>query len=83
MKKLLIYGATGYTGRMASEHAESRGLPLIVAGRDAARLSQLASELGVPYRVFRVDDEAAVYAALSDVSVVLNCAGPFMRTAEP
>jgi len=83
MKKILIYGATGYTGRMVSERAKAAGVPLILAGRDKDRLSSLATELDVPYRVFQVDDQAAGKAALAEASVVLNCAGPYRRTAEP
>ncbi|CAN5783487.1 saccharopine dehydrogenase NADP-binding domain-containing protein [soil metagenome] len=79
---LMIYGATGYTGRMAAENATAAGLKPILGGRDAARLSALAEELGVEYRAFGLDDDAAVDAALAEVSALLNCAGPFMRTAE-
>ncbi len=83
MKTLMIYGAAGYTGRMAAGHAKAAGLDLIVAGRDETRLVKLASELDVDYRVFVLNEGATVDAALSGVSVILNCAGPYMRTAEP
>jgi short subunit dehydrogenase-like uncharacterized protein len=83
MNTLMIYGATGYTGRMATEHAVAAGLKLILAGRDTARLVPLAAELGVEYRAFGLQDDAAVQEAISDVSVLLNCAGPFAKTAEP
>lgn len=33
MKTLLIYGATGYTGRMAAERAKALGLNFEIAGR--------------------------------------------------
>lgn len=33
MKTLMIYGANGYTGRMAAEHAKKLGLELVIAGR--------------------------------------------------
>ena len=82
-KALMIYGAAGYTGRMACAHAETLGLRPILAGRNEAVLAELASELGLPHRVFALNDRAAVDDALSDVAVVLNCAGPFMHTAEP
>ncbi|WP_159586483.1 saccharopine dehydrogenase family protein [Chelativorans xinjiangense] len=82
MTKLMIYGATGYTGRMAAEHAKAAGTPLVVAGRSKAPLSRLAAELGVEYRVFGLDDTAAIDNGLADVSVLLNSAGPFLRTAE-
>jgi short subunit dehydrogenase-like uncharacterized protein len=81
MKTLMIYGAAGYTGRMATEHAQAAGLNIIIAGRAEAPLAQL--DLGLPRRVFSVDDPAAIAAALEGVDVLLNCAGPFMRTASP
>jgi short subunit dehydrogenase-like uncharacterized protein len=82
MTKLMIYGATGYTGRMAAEHAKVAGTPIVLAGRSEATLAKLASELGVEYRVFGLDDDAGIDTGLAGISVLLNCAGPFMRTAE-
>lgn len=82
MSTLLIYGATGYTGRMASRYAADSGTSIVLAGRDKSKLAALAAELDAPYKVFSLDDFKDVEAALSDVSVVLNCAGPFVRTAE-
>jgi short subunit dehydrogenase-like uncharacterized protein len=79
----MIYGATGYTGRMAAEYAASAGLNPILGGRDDTRLAQLGTELGVDYRAFVLDEPDSVDDNISDVSVLLNCAGPFMRTAEP
>ncbi|WP_395608041.1 saccharopine dehydrogenase family protein [Pseudomonas sp. B22129] len=78
MKTLMIYGATGYTGRMAAEQAKELGLNLVIAGRDEARLASLAAALGVPYRVF-----VAQESRLEGIDVLLNFAGPFAHTAEP
>ncbi|KRE09286.1 hypothetical protein ASE63_21490 [Bosea sp. Root381] len=83
MKTVMIYGAAGYTGSMVAEHAKAAGLNIVVAGRSEAPLSELATRLGVSSRVFPVDDPIAVTAALEGADVLLNCAGPFMRTAEP
>ncbi|HCT07619.1 trans-acting enoyl reductase family protein [Pseudomonas sp. P7548] len=77
MKTLMIYGATGYTGRMAAQHAKQLGLNLVLAGRNAERLASLAAELGTPYRVFTPDA-----AQLDGIDVLLNFAGPFAQTAE-
>lgn len=82
MKKLMIYGATGYTGRMAAQHAAAAGTPLILAGRNEAALASLAASLGVEYRVFSLDDQAAIERSLHGVAVLLNCAGPFAGTAD-
>jgi len=76
MKTLMIYGATGYTGRMAAEHAKQLRLNLVIAGRNAERLSALAAELDVPYRVFTADA-----SQLEGIDVLLNFAGPFAQTA--
>lgn len=85
MKKLMIYGAAGYTGRMAAANAMATGTNIVLAGRSQSedRIAEIAAELGSEYRLFAVDDAAARQAALFDVSVLLNCAGPFMLTAEP
>jgi short subunit dehydrogenase-like uncharacterized protein len=81
----MIYGAAGYTGRMASTNAKAAGVDFLIAGRqqDEERFVAVAAELGVGYRLFQVDDAAGAEAALAGVTVLLNCAGPFMRTAEP
>ena len=82
MKKLMIYGATGYTGRMAAERASAAGTPLILAGRNEAALVSLAASLDVEYRHFPLEDIAAIDRSLRGVGVLLNCAGPFVRTAD-
>lgn len=81
MKTLMIYGATGYTGRMAAEHAKTQGLPLVIAGRNPKQLAVLAKQLDVPYRVFTTD--APIANALDGIDVLLNVAGPFAQTADP
>lgn len=83
MPQMMIYGATGYTGRMAAEHANAAGIPLVLAGRSAKPLASLADELEVEHRTFGLSDRDAIDAALAGVSVLLNCAGPFHRSAEP
>lgn len=85
--KLLIYGATGYTGRLAVAEAVRAGLRPVPGGRDPEKLAALASKTaaarGLETRAFGLDDPAGLVAALEDVSVVLHCAGPFSRTALP
>ncbi|KAH8201800.1 hypothetical protein TruAng_004064 [Truncatella angustata] len=84
MPTLLIYGASGYTGRLASHHAKSLGIDFIVAGRaESTEMMHFASELDVRYRVFDLSDPESIKIGLRGISVLLNCAGPFMRTAAP
>ncbi|MGW5868657.1 saccharopine dehydrogenase family protein [Streptomyces sp. NPDC055239] len=81
--RLLVYGATGYTGKLVAEHAEQSGLDVVVAGRNRERVAALGEELGVESRAFTLDDPELLRNALADITVVLNVAGPFHRTARP
>lgn len=79
----LLYGANGYTGELVARLAGARGLRPLLAGRDAAKIKPLATELGFEYVHFALDDATALDAALQSVAVVLHCAGPFSRTSKP
>ncbi len=79
----LIYGATGYTGRLLAETAKARGLTPILGGRNRDKLEAVAKPLGLESRVFGLDDTAAAAKALEDVDVVLHAAGPFIVTSAP
>jgi short subunit dehydrogenase-like uncharacterized protein len=78
---ILIYGATGYTGKLVAIQARDTQRSFEIAGRNAAQVAALADELGVPFRVFALDDPATIRAGLAGVTAVLNCAGPFASTA--
>lgn len=79
---LLVYGATGYTGKLVIEAALQRGLRPIVAGRNAAALERLATEWGCEYRVASLSSAASLSTALTGVRVLLLAAGPFSQTAD-
>ncbi|MFE9686245.1 saccharopine dehydrogenase family protein [Streptomyces sp. NPDC006285] len=81
--RLLVYGATGYTGRLVAEHAKESGLDVVVAGRNQERVTALGEELGVESRAFPVDAPSLLRDALDGITVVLNVAGPFRHTARP
>jgi short subunit dehydrogenase-like uncharacterized protein len=80
---LMIYGANGYTGELIAREARARGLNAILAGRTAAKLDPLAAELALPSRAFALTSPASCQSGLAGVTVLLNCAGPFSRTAAP
>jgi len=79
--KLLIYGATGYTGTMICHEAARRGIDFEIAGRNARKLSELAAQLNVPFHAFEVDDLAGWQRSLQGKTALLNTAGPFSETA--
>ena len=63
-RQFLIYGATGFTGKLTARTAKERGLQPILAGRNEAKLKALAEPLGFRYRVFDLSAPAAIDAAL-------------------
>lgn len=81
--QFLLYGATGYTGVLIAEEASRRGLKPILAGRNQAKVSDLATRLGLPSRVFDCTDPLKISENLNDVALVLHCAGPFVETSRP
>ncbi|MEV5961177.1 saccharopine dehydrogenase NADP-binding domain-containing protein [Kribbella sp. NPDC051952] len=84
MSAVVVYGATGHTGRFVVEELLRRGVPTVIAGRDATTLETLASKWGdLQVRPATVDDGRALDQALRGASAVINCAGPFAATAGP
>lgn len=77
----MIYGATGYTGRLIVEAAVARGHRPLLAGRSERKLRQLAAQHGLDYIAFRVDRIPPLHEL--GVDLLLNCAGPFVETALP
>ena len=80
---ILIYGATGYTGKLIAKAAAEAGARPILAGRNLARVNAVARPLGLKARAFDLGDHTRVDAAIKDVSVVLCVAGPFSATSRP
>lgn len=78
---LLLYGATGYTGRLILAELLAHGVRPIVAGRDARKLAELAAAHGLRHRVAWLDDPGSLVDCLDGVRAVLHAAGPFSATA--
>jgi short subunit dehydrogenase-like uncharacterized protein len=77
---LLIYGSTGYTGRLIVAEALARGLRPTLAGRNRDAVRAQAEGLGLEWRVATIDAPTSLASALAGASVVLHCAGPFAHT---
>lgn len=81
---VVVYGATGHTGRFIVAELQRRGFAVIVSGRDAAQLEKLSADWGnVVVRPATVDDPASLDRALAGAAAVINSAGPFAVTAGP
>jgi saccharopine dehydrogenase (NAD+, L-lysine-forming) len=79
----MIYGANGYTGELVARLAVARGEYPVLAGRNAAAVGALATELRLDAKIFDLANTAALHEALDQVDAVAHCAGPFVRTARP
>ena len=77
----LLYGANGYTGELIARYAAAYQLQPILAGRNKTAVLALSQKLNLPYRVFSLEDSAALRAALKEVNLVVHAAGPFDVTA--
>jgi short subunit dehydrogenase-like uncharacterized protein len=82
---IAVYGATGYTGRLVCAELAAAGAEFLVAGRNAEKLEALRSELRLdaPAKTAQLDDPGSLRSLLADCSVVIDCAGPFVRFGEP
>src|SRR5688572_21928006 len=81
MKPWMVYGAYGYTGELIVEEALRRGMRPVLGGRSEEKVSRMAQALGLEQRVFGLDRPEEVNRGLEDMALVVNCAGPFSRTA--
>jgi short subunit dehydrogenase-like uncharacterized protein len=83
LRSWMLYGATGYTGRLMLEEAVRRGHEPIVAGRNEAAVRELALRFRLPWRAFALEDHKATCEAIRGTALVLHCAGPFSATCAP
>src|SRR5215207_812141 len=83
--RIVVFGATGYTGRLVTESLLGRGARPVVAGRSAQRLRALAAELGEDLEVAEadVDRPETVRALVSRGDVLVSTVGPFTRWGAP
>ncbi|MDM0068443.1 DUF5938 domain-containing protein [Variovorax sp. J31P207] len=84
-KPVIVYGASGYTGRLICEYLREYGVPFIAAGRSAEKLdaAMKANVAGIETADYEVVEVAHTTEALTKLftgaSVVLNTVGPFAR----
>ncbi|WP_283139270.1 saccharopine dehydrogenase family protein [Rhizohabitans arisaemae] len=83
--RIVLFGATGYTGRLTAEALVELEAHPILAGRDLGRLEALAASLpGNPdTAVADVRRPATVRRLLSEGDVIVSTVGPFTRWGEP
>lgn len=81
--RIVLLGATGYTGRRAAEAMIARGLRPVLAGRRTGPLTALAERLGgLPTSTVDVTDPARVRTLVGPGDVLVSTVGPFLRLGE-
>ncbi|GAA1236617.1 hypothetical protein GCM10009676_21110 [Prauserella halophila] len=83
-KPVIVYGASGYTGRLICEYLREYGIPFLAAGRDFNRVNEAVSAVPgidtVEHEVIEVEHSTeALTEAFRGAKVVLNTVGPFAR----
>jgi short subunit dehydrogenase-like uncharacterized protein len=82
-RRILLYGAYGYTGRLTAELAAEEKLVVVLAGRNKDALAGLGDRLNLPTRAVALNDAGRLAEALKDITCVVHMAGPFAATAAP
>ncbi|MEU2123615.1 NAD(P)H-binding protein [Nocardia niwae] len=84
MPKIVLFGATGYTGRLTAEALFARGAAPVLAARNATALQKLAADLGgAETAVADVTDPGSVRALVGRGDVLVTTVGPFLRYGGP
>jgi short subunit dehydrogenase-like uncharacterized protein len=83
-KPVIVYGASGYTGRLVCEYLREYNVPFIAAGRDKARIQEAMDKVPgidtVEHEIIEVAHDVEPLAELFDgARVVLNTVGPFAQ----
>ena len=77
--RIVLFGATGYTGRLTAEAMVERGLKPVLAARSQDKLDALAEELGGDLETATADvaDPPSVRALVESGDVLVTTVGPF------
>src|SRR5271154_5584906 len=83
-KPVIVYGASGYTGRLICEYLREFNLPFVAAGRDKARIAEALDKVpGIDTVEHDIAEVSQYVEPLTDLfagaSVVLNTVGPFAQ----
>ena len=83
--RIVVFGATGYTGRLVVERLVAAGAAPVLAGRDPDRLRELAETVGADLPVCRADvmRQNSVFELVEPGDVLVSTVGPFMRWGDP
>jgi len=77
-KRIVLFGATGFTGRLVAESMAGRGLTPVLAGRSRDKLDDLAARLGgLETAVADVSLPSSVAGLVGKGDTLVSTVGPF------
>jgi short subunit dehydrogenase-like uncharacterized protein len=82
-RRIIIFGATGFTGRQVAERLAVQGAAPVLAGRSEGPLRELAERLGTEWRLADALRRNSVFALLEKGDVLVSTVGPFAKWGEP
>lgn len=83
-RRITVFGAYGHTGKFVTSELLRRGFTPVLAGRDAAKLDALRDVFpDAEVHVADVENSGSIAVAISGSAAIINCAGPFLDTANP
>ena len=89
---LVVYGATGFTGRLVAENLQQRcgeagEVAWALAGRSQARLEEVRQQIGasstLPLRVADAGDAASLARLAASTRTLITTVGPYQLHGEP
>src|ERR1700745_199563 len=85
MKEIWVLGATGLSGRAIARELVASGADVVLTGRHAERLAEVAESVGEGARTRVVSGLGEMTALIpaEKPAVVVNTVGPFGKTARP
>jgi short subunit dehydrogenase-like uncharacterized protein len=82
--RIVLFGATGYTGDLTARALVDRGARPVLAARNEGRVRALAEELGgLEWAVADVERPDTVHALVERGDVLISTVGPFARWGQP
>lgn len=89
---VIVYGATGFTGRLVAEHmlatyGAKGSVRWAMAGRSRAKLERVRAEIGgpadLPLVIADVGDQASIAAMVMSTKAIITTVGPYQLYGEP
>ena len=83
MGRIVVLGASGYTGRLTVDALLGRGLKPVLAGRSPSKLREVADRSDLEVAEVDLSRPASLARVLRRGDVLLSTVGPFARWGEP